>query len=232
MLSPNLIGAISLNLSFGLYLILYVPQLIHNRKSTNIAQLSLNLHLLLYISYFFDLCYGFSKHLPWQYKTVSVIGLLLIGVQHLQLIKYFIHSGHYFLTQLSILFLIINLGAIYYFFSMAHATLPQQTTLIVGIIARFAGLMYCLPQIIKNKIIQSANGLSVHFLRLNFTLALLDTISSWCLNWGWPNKIAAPISTIFMMIMLSQIKKYKPELSSVFTKEEMGCVNNSAQSQR
>jgi len=220
MLSPAVIGAMSLNLSFGLYLILYIPQIIHNRKSTNIAQLSLNLHLLLYVSYFFDLCYGFSMHLPWQYKTVSIIGLLLIGIQHLQFIQYFMNTQRLFLTQLSISFLIINFGAIYYFFSIAHATLPQETTILVGTIARFAGLMYCLPQMIKNKFTQSANALSVHFLRLNFTLALLDTISSWCLDWGWPNKIAAPISMMFMTIILGQIKKYR-ETSNKITKQTL-----------
>ena len=207
-MSTALIGSISLNISFILYLILYVPQIIHNRTSTNIAQLSLNLHLLLYSSYFFDLCYGFSSHLPWQYKTVSIIGLLLVGIQHIQLMRYFIINQYTFIAGFSAVFLVLNIMAIYYFFEIKHALLTSQTTLLFGTMARIAGLIYCLPQIIKNKISKSANALSLHFLYLNLMLALLDTISSWCLNWGWPNKLAAPVNIVIMLIMITQIKKY------------------------
>lgn len=202
------IGSLSLNISFVLYLILYLPQIIHNRRSANIAQLSLNLHLLLYSSYFFDLCYGFAKHLSWQYKTVSVIGLMLVGLQHVQLIRFFILSQRQFLAKLSLVFLVFNFMAIYYFFKVMQGVLPDQMILIFGTIARVSGLMYCLPQIIKNKTTQSAKALSTQFLRLNLTLAVLDTISAWCLDWGWPNKLAAPMSVLLMIIMLAQIKKY------------------------
>jgi uncharacterized protein with PQ loop repeat len=204
----SLIGSISLNISFILYLILYIPQIIHNQKSANIAQLSLSLHLLLYSSYLFDLCYGFSNQLPWQYKTVSIIGLLLVSIQHIQLTQFFIMNQRRLLAKLSIAFLILNFMGLYYFFKVEQGSLPYQTTLILGTAARIFGLRYCLPQIIKNKTLKSANALSVQFLCLNLTLALLDTISSWCLNWGWPNKLAAPITIAMMTIMLTQIKKY------------------------
>lgn len=207
-MTTSLIGSISLNISFILYLILYIPQIIHNRKSTNIAQLSLNLHLLLYSSYFFDLCYGFSSHLPWQYKTVSIIGLSLVGIQHIQLMRFFIINKHLFIAGLSAVFLVLNVIAIDYFFEMKHGLLATQTTLLFGAIARLTGLVYCLPQIIKNITSKSANALSLHFLYLNLMLALLDTISSWCLNWGWPNKLAAPVNIVMMLIMITQIKQY------------------------
>ena len=207
-MATSLIGSISLNISFILYLILYIPQIVHNRKSTNIAQLSLSLHLFLYSSYFFDLCYGFSSHLPWQYKTVSIIGLLLVGIQHIQLMRFFIINRYTLLARLSGIFLVLNFIAIYYFFEIKNGVLAPQTTLLFGTIARVSGLIYCLPQILKNKVSKSANALSLHFLYLNLTLALLDTISSWCLDWGWPNKLAAPVNIVIMLIMINQIKKY------------------------
>ncbi|MBA3535798.1 MAG: hypothetical protein H0T84_04190 [Tatlockia sp.] len=204
----SLIGSISLNISFILYLILYIPQIIHNQKSANISQLSLSLHLLLYSSYLFDLCYGFSNQLPWQYKTVSIIGLSLVSVQHLQLIQFFIMNQCRLLANLSIAILMVALIGLYYFFKFELGSVPYQTTLILGTAARVTGLIYCLPQIIKNKTSKSAKALSAQFICLNLTLALLDTISSWCLDWGWPNKLSAPITFIMMIILLTQIKKY------------------------
>jgi len=203
------IGNISLNISFILYLIVYIPQIIHNRISQNIAQLSLWLHTLLYLSYSFDLVYGFSSQLPWQYKVVSIVGLSLVMLQHLQFLNFFIHQRALSLAKLNIGFLIFNLVLLYYFFGIAHGKVGVQTTAIFGTIARLCGLIYCLPQIIKNKYSQSGNAISVHFLYLNLTLAILDTISSWCLDWGWPNKLASPLNGIMMIIILWQAKKYK-----------------------
>ena len=202
------IGNISLNISFVLYLIVYVPQIIHNQTSKNIAQLSLGLHFLLYISYSLDLCYGFSNHLPWQYKTVSVIGLLLVLVQQLQLIQFFVRQRFFFLVNASGLFLLLNCLTTTYFFIVKHGVVDYQTTFMIGSIARLCGLMYCVPQLIKNKMSKSANAISLHFIYLNLFVALLDTISSWCLDWGWPNKLSAPVNIVLMIMMLAQIKKY------------------------
>ena len=186
------IGNISLNISFVLYLIVYIPQIIHNQKVANIAQLSFGLHLLLFSSYFFDLLYGFASRLPWQYKTVSSVGLLLVTVQHIQLIKFFINRQLLLHVALSIFLIILNCMAIYYFFIFKNSVLDDGDIFMVGIIARICGLIYCFPQMIKNGISKSANAISVKYIYLNLVLALLDTCSSWCLNWGWPNKLAAP----------------------------------------
>lgn len=210
-MSASLIGSISLNISFVLYLIVYLPQIIHNRKTANIAQLSLGLHLLLLSSYLFDLCYGFSSHLPWQYKTVSIIGLSLVIIQHMQLTQFFTKNNYSRLAMMSTAFIVLSSVALYYFFIIAEGVLPAEETLMLGTAARMAGLMYCLPQIIRNKRLKAANALSLYFLGLNLTLALLDTVSAWCLDWGWPNKLASPITIAMMVIMIGQLKKYKPQ---------------------
>lgn len=75
----------SLNLSFVLYLCVYLPQIIHNRKPYHLSNLSIGMHCILYASYCLDLIYGFSSDLQWQYKTVSVVGLTLLSIQHLQI---------------------------------------------------------------------------------------------------------------------------------------------------
>lgn len=220
-----LIGNVSLNSSFVLYLIVYIPQILHNRKTANIAELSLWLHSLLYVSYLFDLFYGFATHLPWQYKTVSIIGLSLVTVQHLQLIKFFISHQRHLLLKLSYIFLILNCIAMYYFFVISRGALESSTALYFGSIARGCGLLYCLPQILKNKRTKSAKAISLYFVYLNFTLAFLDTISSWCLDWGWPNKLAAPVSMTLMMVIFLQNKKY----AKIRNEIESGHVFNNAQ---
>ena len=202
------IGTISLNISFVLYLLVYIPQIIHNQKVTNLAQLSLSLHFLLFLSYSFDLFYGFSSHLPWQYKTVSTVGLSLVMVQHVQLIKFFSDRQFLFLKKICISILLLNFIGIYYFFIVKQSVLNTNNTLLVGIVARICGLIYCFPQIIKNKISKSANAISLKFIYLNLVVALLDTLSSWSLDWGWPNKLAAPMNIVIMLTMLCQAKKY------------------------
>jgi len=85
MITTAMIGAISLNISFVLYLLVYLPQVFHNRKPNHIPSLSLGMHFILYTSYCLDLFYGFSRDLQWQYKTVSVVSLTLLIIQHLQI---------------------------------------------------------------------------------------------------------------------------------------------------
>ena len=193
------IGNITLNISFVLYLIVYIPQIIHNQKATNIEHLSLGLHFLLYAGYFFDLFYGFSSHFPWQYITVSIVGLLLMKVQHLQLTALFVRKRLFWYVIASVLLFIINGIALYYFFIFKHRMFDTSNTFIVG---------YCFPQIIKNYVSKSAHAISINYVYLNLLLALLDTTSAWCLNWGWPNKLAAPISAVLMIVMLCQNKIY------------------------
>ena len=202
------IGNISLNISFFLYLILYLPQIIHNRQSTHIAHLSLSTHFLLYLSYCFDLFYGVANHLPWQYKTVSFVGLSLVIVQHLQLTQFLFRKKAFFSIYFNLFCFGLTILGNYYFFVRCHGELTEQITLIVGSIARFCGLIYCLPQVLKNKRSQSATAISTPFVYLNLCLALLDMISAWCLDWGWPNKLASPLTIIIMLTILFQIKHY------------------------
>lgn len=205
---PPWISLITLNSSFIIYLFLYVPQIIHNHKTKNIAELSLWLHFLLYSSYTFDLYYGFSHHLPWQYKTVSLVGLSLMFIQHMQLTRFYIAQGCSWLVKGNIAFLIINLSFTFYFFAVAHCIYSAPVILIFGTLSRVCGLLYCVPQIIKNSKLKSAKAISLQFTLLNLLVSALDTVSAWCLNWGWPNQLGAPFNCMIMLVLLWQFKKY------------------------
>ena len=211
-----MLGHASLNISFLLYLVVYIPQVLHNRRLTNIAQLSLVMHFLLYTSYFFDLLYGMASHFQWQYQTVSVVGLSLIILQHFQLTHYFRVTKRFFLMATNLIILTLTLLGLYYFFVSCQRTLNPQTILVIGSIARFCSLTYCLPQLLKNRFLKSAHAISIRFIYLNLTLAILDTISSWCLDWGWPNKLASPLTVFIMVMMKMQIKAYSSRKQSEY----------------
>lgn len=205
----NFLGNVSLNLSSFLYLILLIPQIIHNRNGKNIAGLSLWLHFLLYVSYSFDLIYGIADEMPLQYRVVSVVGLILVMTQHIQLLKFHIKNRYYLLIKLGILFVAAHILVSYYFFSqLAHAGLSANTILLLGIIARGCEIIYCVPQIFKNWSSKSATAVSLHFLCLNLLLAVLDCIAAWCLDWELPNKLVGPINIVIVMIIILQHLKY------------------------
>ena len=205
----NFLGNVSLNLSSFLYLILLVPQIIHNRKGKNIAGLSLWLHFLLYTSYSFDLVYGITDGMPLQYILVSIVGLILVITQHIQLLKFHIKERCYLLIKLGLLFMFAHLFFSYYLFSkFIHGVLSANTILMLGVIARGCEIIYCVPQIFKNRTVKSAKAVSSHFICLNILLAILDSTAAWCLNWELPNKFVGPVNIIIMLIIMYQHMKY------------------------
>jgi len=204
MLTANLIGKLSLNSSFILYLIIYLPQIVHNRHEKHLANLSIHMHWMLYVGYFLDLFYGFSYQLQWQYKTVSIVSLGLLTIQHIQIVRGFWKNKQMNQVCLNLSLFLLMFIAVIYFFNRLDAHLSPNTTLIIGNVSRIIFLIYCLPQIVKNRATNSSNAINVHFIYLSLTLSVLDFISAWCLDWGWPNKLAAPISVVLMLILLKQ----------------------------
>lgn len=227
----EILGNISLNLCSFLYLILLIPQVIHNRKAENIAGLSLWLHFLLYISYSTDMVYGIADDMPLQYRIVSLVGLLLVMAQHIQLVKFHIQKRYFILIKLGITFIILHAFLYYYFFSkLASNSVSNDTVLFLGVVARICEIIYCVPQIFKNRITKSAGAVSKHFIYLNLLLAILDTISAWCLNWDWPNKLVAPLGIMVMSIILLQYQKYsaKQRLAAIIMPNRKLSLANAA----
>ncbi len=209
MISTALIGAISLNLSFILYLLVYLPQILHNRASQNLANLSIGMHVILLSSYCLDLIYGFSNHLQWQYITVSVVSLTLLIIQHGQLSLYFLSQKKWQPLNFNLFFIVFACAAVTYFFTIKQATLTVQTTQTIGYLSRAGFLIFTLPQIIKNKTLSSANAICNQYIHLSMILCLLDMTSAWCLDWGWPNKLGSPLTMSLLLMIRHQQKKYR-----------------------
>ncbi len=208
-MTAAMLGAMALNCTFIVYVGVYLPQILHNRAEDHIVNLSPSMHLLLYAGYLFDLLYGFSQGLPWQYKTVSVVGLTLMLVQHLQLTRSLIKRRKQRLVYLYWLVLAGSMLAIVYFFTVIGGLLALKTSLALGYLSRLCFLLYTLPQIIKNNALKLANALSVSYLYLSLLLTVLDMIAAWCLHWGWPNKLGDPVSLLMLSILLWQMKHYQ-----------------------
>ena len=200
-------GMLSLNVSFVLYLLVYFPQVRHNRTLAHIQSLSTGMHVLLFSGYILDLLYGFLSHYPWQYKMVSCVGVVLLLIQHMQLIhlfwkrRAFIRVGFYLL---GLMFAIMG-GA---YVLLNTEVFVSDQIVFFGLFSRGFFLSYTVPQFLKNKALNSAVALSTSFVILSLAIACLDTISAWALDWGWPNKIGSPISILLTSCLLYQIKKY------------------------
>lgn len=204
----KLISTVTLNASLILYFCFYIPQIIHNRALDHIKNFSIIMHLFMYVAYLSDLVYGFSLHLPWQYRAVSIVGLTLIILQHLQLIRYFCLVRHWIRVYAFLLGLFTTLVFLLYFLQSYQELLSTKTSLFFGALSQLCFLLYNLPQLLKNYALKSTVAMSTTFIYLNLLLSLFDTISAWCLNWGWPNQLGSPFISVLMCIALIQMKKY------------------------
>ena len=197
MISTAAIASLSLNLSLVIYLTNYIPQLLHNHRSTHISNLSSYFHALLFISYFADLLYGFGCQLPWQYKLVSISGVFYLYFQHRQL-KPFLDSRVLLWTNI-ILFFLMALFIIFYVIDKSFLFT------LFGYIAEAAGVACALPQIIKNIGTAAALSLSASYLGLKLISEICDNISAHLLSWPLPSKIGAAISMILCLVMIHQL---------------------------
>lgn len=209
-----MIGLFSLNISFLLHLILYLPQVLHNRSTSHIKYLSVNMHLILFFCYFLDIFYGFASNMQWQYRTVSIVGFSLLIVQYTQIIQYLITKGNKHTSRVHILILATTLFCVYHFFANLKGNISTSEALIAGYISKILFIISTIPQIIKNWQVKNKSAISIYFILLSITIACLDTITAWTLNWGWPNKLTSPIM-IFMLALMLPIPLAK-EKSSKF----------------
>jgi uncharacterized protein with PQ loop repeat len=203
-----MLGQISLNLSFLMYMFLYLPQLIHNQKQTNLAELSKWMHLTLYLGYSLDLVYGFGNNLPWQYRTVSAIGWVLLTIQHFQLIYHFKQTEQKFF-QISFYGILLFSTALLILLSINPKPFVHLALYILGYAAQIAFVIAFIPQILKSKRLQSAQALNIFYILLCLLLAILDCISAWQLNWGWPNKLGSCLIILLTSMLLMQYYRYQ-----------------------
>ncbi len=200
------IGQICLNIALVLYLIHFLPQLMHNRCVNYRAQISLHFHGLLSIAYLSDLTFAFGMNMPWQYCLVSSTGVLCLLIQHFQLKKEAQQKTLFLSYQIIIsLFLLL-------FFATLLLKLPSSFFLLMGYVTQAAIWTYTLPQIRKNYISKQGRGLNNLYLGMNLACYGLDVVASMALNWPLPAKLGALFGLGCATILMSQMRFYNKQI--------------------
>jgi uncharacterized protein with PQ loop repeat len=203
----NFIGKLSLNLSASFYLIWFIPQILLNFKRKNTEGFSIIMHGILGIAYLSDLIYGFGLNMPWQYRSVTIVGLCSLILQHYQLHRYGLHhiKERTIFKSLNWIYLLLFCYGIY---AITSSITTRNSYDHIGMLANICFLCYMFPQIIKNYRNQSVQGLSVAFVLIAMFLNFCDATSAWALAWDYPSKIGPVISFFGNFILLFQVFYY------------------------
>jgi uncharacterized protein with PQ loop repeat len=190
-----------------IYLVWFIPQVFLNFKRKDTEGLSMLMHGILCIAYLSDLVYGFGLNMQWQYRTVTIVGLCSLSIQHYQFGRYGLHrlAEKYTYLGLNLIFFVLLLYAIY---AIKLSFYGRSFYDFAGMLANACYLSYMLPQTIKNYVNKSTLGLSVYFVFIAIILNICDSTSAWTLGWDYPSKIGPAFSLAGNSILLFQIIYY------------------------
>lgn len=207
MIASHTIGEITLSFSTTIYIIWFLPQIILNFQRKSTQGLSFWLHTLLFLGYAADLIYGFGLHMEWQYRTVTIVGLAGLLIQHWQFWYYSkggsVSEGLYFSVTL------IIFGMLLFSITTIMIYHPSRAfNNVFGMISNGCFFIYMLPQIIKNYVEQSTEGLSFLFVFFGLLLAFCDLASAVELTWSWPSLVGPFVGMATKSTLLIQIYYY------------------------
>lgn len=224
-MSFHQLGIYTLDISFLIYLLYFVPQVIHNQFARKTKQLSLWLQALWFIEYMLDLSYGLGRHMQWQYVTVDIVGLFLLFIQHLQIGRQIYLRGeklkNYWL--ISIFLIIVAILVFFVLFIGAYHHLDKglgnnfinwgKVFITLGLVAQMIAFINFAPQIVKNFIIKKAEALSIWFLLMAVLAIIFDEISAVALHWDYPSIVGPPLQLLAKLIIVAQIITYQKSVS-------------------
>lgn len=209
-MNAHLLGEITLSLSTIVYFIWFVPQLLLNYRRKNTDGFSLWMHGLLFIGYCADLLYGFGRDMQWQYRLVTISGLVFLFIEHIQFRMYGNHTKtsriHYYLLSAIVSCLLCY--AIYSLIAQQHTKAYYN---MAGYLSDFCWMTYILPQIIKNYRLKSTKGLSPSFVVLSIVLSALDMTSTFALHWALPSVISQFITLLKKSVLIFQMFYYRKQ---------------------
>ncbi len=206
-MNAHLIGEITLSISSAIYFVWFLPQIYLNFKRKSTEGFSLWMHGLLLLGYSADLLYGFGRHMQWQYRAVTIVGLLCLFVQHTQFYRYGLKTKYFTLNYLflSLLTMIVFTYAVLNFTVLHHGKKYYD---IAGFISDMCWASYVFPQIIKNYRLKSTKGLSVAFVAISILLSFLDITSTFALHWDWPSVLSECVTLLKKSILVFQMVYY------------------------
>ena len=207
-MTSHQIGEITLSLSTIVYFLWFIPQILLNYQRKSTRGLSLWMHGLLFVGYTADLLYGFGRHMQWQYRLVTVVGLMFLFVEHVQFFYYgckrkaelYNFVGFTFFIALLLLYAVMN-------FTFFHHSKKYYD--IAGFVSALCWMTYLLPQLIKNFKLKSTRGLSIGFVAFSVCLSFLDITSTVALRWDWPSMMSEGITLLKKSLLVFQMIYYK-----------------------
>lgn len=206
-MTANQIGEITLSLSTIVYFFWFVPQILLNYRRKDTDGFSLWMHGLLLIGYTADLLYGFGRHMQWQYRLVTIVGLIFLSIEHWQIAQYDCRTKteKWNFVALTLLVFILLIYAIVNFTLLHHGKRYYD---FAGLISDICWMTYMIPQIIKNFRLKSTKGLSVGFVALSVVLSCLDITSTFALRWDWPSILSECVTLLKKSILIFQMWYY------------------------
>lgn len=207
-MTSHSIGEITLSISTVIYIVWFLPQIWENFQRKSTQGLSLWMHGLLLLGYTIDLMYGFGRHMQWQYRLVTITGLMCLFVQHIQFALYNLKSktAYWNYVALTVLVLIVFVYSILNLTVFHHGKWYYDMTGYVESVCYFS---YLFPQIIKNFHEKSTDGLSSLFVVFSILLNLLDFTSALALHWDLPSLLMPTIDFAKKSILVFQIYYYR-----------------------
>lgn len=207
----SVIGHISINISFVIYCIYFLPQIIHNQFKRQAGHISHGTHLLMVVANALDLIYGFGFDLQWQYRVVTMLTLACLLFQQWQIYRDSKsinqqknrHAQSYDFHILCLLVIAVGI-ALVSLHNLNNAILEN-----IGFISMFCYAIYWLPQIIKNIKEKNATAFSLIFLILNVLALVCDEISALSFGWPLPSIISPIVILSLLFIMVGQYYYYQ-----------------------
>ena len=208
-MTSHTLGEITLSISTVVYFFWFVPQIILNYERKSTKGFSLWMHGLLLIGYTADLLYGFGRHMQWQYRMVTIVGLCFLLIEHCQIARYDCQtrSQKWQFSILSITVIVLLIYAVLNFTWFHHGNRYYN---IAGFISDMCWMTYIIPQLIKNYQRKSTDGLSHWFVYLSIVLSGLDITSTLALHWAWPSLLSEAITLLKKSILIFQFWYYRP----------------------
>ncbi|WP_018299058.1 PQ-loop repeat-containing protein [Fangia hongkongensis] len=203
-MAASSIGMITINISFLIYCLYFLPQLLHNQLKHKTADISMSTQALMVLANVLDLIYGFGYGLQWQYRAVTILTLACLIIQQWQIYrdsKKISYHFHLFIVVMILLGVIISTQNA---FRLSESILEN-----IGFISMICYSVYWLPQIIKNFQSKSAEGFSLWFILLNLTALVCDEISALTLGWPLPSIISPILIILFLCVLIGQYIYYQ-----------------------
>ena len=202
-----LVGNIALNIALSCYLIHYLPQLWHNRNKLYLQKLNLHFHGILCISYLCDLIYGLGVGMPWQYLSVSILGIVFLSIQTGQLMS--LHRNNPVFAAYNGLSLLVLM----FFFILMVWPADKNFYIMVGFVEESTAVIFLIPAIYSNWRQKNAQALSIKYLCVNFSYYGFNAIAAHNLDWPLPTKLGTVCGATCLACLILQYRYYSRTLS-------------------